>query len=69
VTARTRVVVDDQMCAATGYCVRVSPALFALTGPGGTAQAVADVDSDERVALAEQAEVSCPTGAIWQEPA
>jgi ferredoxin len=56
------VLIDERACAATGFCTRIAPGVFALPDPDGPAIAVApDPDQVDAVLAAEAA---CPTGAI-----
>ncbi len=60
-----RVIVDESVCTATTTCVRLFPQMFAL--PEGTEAAVVTIDpleTPELVAIAKEAEMNCPTGAI-----
>lgn len=65
-----RIRVDEDLCSASTTCVMLAPALFEM--PSGAITAVvkvAEVDDPELVALAREAEDSCPTEAIVVEPA
>ncbi|MBM3679648.1 MAG: ferredoxin [Actinobacteria bacterium] len=66
---RCRITVDESRCAASMTCVLVAPNLFEL--PAGAEAAhvrAAEVDDPALVALAREAEESCPTLAILVEP-
>jgi ferredoxin len=56
--------VDEHVCASTGFCVRVAPEIFQLSGTTGKAVVKVQVTSAELEAQAEEAEIICPTGAI-----
>jgi ferredoxin len=64
VTARATV--DRHMCAASEFCVRIVPELFALDDQGSSAP-LHDPIPPELLGLAREAEVACPTGAITIE--
>jgi ferredoxin len=57
--------VDAELCAASAMCKRVAPQVFDLPDDADTAIVLMPVVSDpEQVALAREAEESCPTQAI-----
>lgn len=59
-----RVVVDHDMCAASGFCARIAPEVFRLGDEDDSAvvlvgEVPTELDSDVR-----EAEAACPTAAI-----
>ena len=67
-TTRHTITIDQQMCAATGFCVRVAPVIFELSDTTGTAVARVAVAGPDLRPQAEEAEITCPTGAITLRP-
>jgi len=66
--ATTRVSVDAPTCARTGFCVRSAPQIFALPDDAETAIVIhPTLDTPELRALADEAEATCPTAAVWIE--
>jgi len=57
-----KVSIDEAACQGTGYCVRVAPDLFELTGPVVTVKA--SVVPAHLEGAAREAEVLCPARAI-----
>ena len=62
-----KIVIDQDACAGTGYCVRVAPSMFDLVDD--KAVSLFEPDTPEREALATEAQIACPTGALWLEQA
>ncbi|HCU96300.1 MAG TPA: ferredoxin [Actinobacteria bacterium] len=60
---RLRVSIDPLVCACTGYCVQVVPAVFDLSGDGPTVVLDPHPPLDLLDSLSE-AETLCPTHAI-----
>jgi ferredoxin len=60
----TRVSVDHDMCARSGFCVRIAPQLFRLSDEDDWAVVLAAEVPPEREEEAREAETTCPTGAI-----
>jgi ferredoxin len=57
--------IDDELCAASALCKRIAPQIFDLPDDADTAIVLMPVVGDpEHVALARDAEESCPTQAI-----
>jgi ferredoxin len=68
VSERCRITVDETRCAASTTCALVAPDLFAVPDGADSAQVkVAVVDDPELIALAREAEESCPTLSIAVE--
>jgi len=57
------VVVDEEMCQQTEFCVQVAPAMFAI-GDDGVAHVLVQPHDEETMALAREAYTLCPTRAI-----
>jgi ferredoxin len=67
--ATIRISVDAELCAASGMCPRIAPALFELPDDADTAVVLEPVVSDPALMkLAEQAARECPTEAIVLHP-
>lgn len=65
-TDKVQVQVSPSLCAATGFCERIAPDLFKVSG-AGLAEVQSHPHTAEVRALAEEAEMACPTGAILVE--
>jgi ferredoxin len=63
-THPSRVNVDQQVCASTEFCVRVAPEIFELSDETGKAVVKGPLTDATLEAKAEEAEITCPTGAI-----
>jgi ferredoxin len=64
-----RITVDETRCAASTTCVLVAPDLFEIPSGADSAHVrTAVVEGDDLIALARDAEESCPTLAIVVEP-
>jgi ferredoxin len=59
-----KIQIDKGLCGATGFCERIAPELFELSGPDGLAVLTKSPDNDDMQALAREAMIACPTGAI-----
>lgn len=59
-----RVAVDRDMCAASGFCVRIAPELFRLSDEDNCAVVVVAEVPPELEEAALEAEAACPTAAI-----
>lgn len=60
-----RAKVDEGLCAASGNCVSVCPAVFKLDG--GVSKVIANPVPKDQEAACRKAAKSCPTGAITVE--
>lgn len=67
----TKVQIDTMLCQASGTCVRLVPDVFEIAEHGEYACVRAEAESelagparDRLLALVDEAEQSCPTGAI-----
>jgi ferredoxin len=59
------VTVDVELCVASGMCPQVAPQIFELLDDADTANVLQPTLTDpDLIALAEQAEMECPTQAI-----
>lgn len=63
---RLRVSIDPDVCACTGYCVEVAPAVFELEGEGPTV-VLSPHPALELTDEVREAENLCPTSAIRVE--
>jgi ferredoxin len=64
-----RIVVDPDLCTASGMCALIAPAVFEL--PSGATMVnvtIEETDDAELIRLAQEAANACPTGAITVEP-
>jgi ferredoxin len=64
---RLRVSIDPDVCACTGYCVQVMPAMFELDSGGGPTVVLAPQPPLDLLGDLREAETLCPTAAIRVE--
>lgn len=62
-----RVSIDPVVCACTGYCVQVMPAMFALDEDGGPTVVLDPQPPLDLLGDLREAETLCPTQAIRVE--
>ena len=68
VTGSATISVDPDACVASSTCVLIAPQIFVLESGAGVATVeLAVVDDAELIALAREAEESCPSEAILVE--
>lgn len=65
---RLQIDVDLQACASTGFCVRVAPDMFQLSETTGKAMVKSQPSTAVEKSQAEEAEITCPTGAVLLAP-
>ena len=58
--------VDHNVCQGTGYCEHLLPQVFRV-GAEGYSEVLREVDTEEELELAREAEDICPTRAIRVE--
>jgi ferredoxin len=63
-----RLTVDRNSCAATGFCARIAPELFELGPADGKSRVIAELVDPGLEETAEEAALSCPTGAVRLDP-
>lgn len=61
---KLRVVVDHDMCAASGFCARIAPEVFRLRDEDDSAVVLVGEVPTELEADVREAEAACPVGAI-----
>jgi ferredoxin len=61
---RLRVSIDPLVCACTGYCVQLMPAMFELDEDGGPTVVLDPQPPPDQLSDLREAETLCPTQAI-----
>jgi ferredoxin len=60
-----KVIINQDVCSATGECTRTAPKVFDIPEDSDTAVVMVDLVTDpEQIALVEEAAQFCPTGSI-----